>query len=159
MGFQMALASLFDRDLSKLMQQIDEFPSEELLWATRRGITNSAGNLALHIEGNLREYIGRQLGGQPYRRDRPVEFSEKGMSKEELVARMENLKRSIPAIVEGLSPEQIESEYPEVVLKVPMSTEAFLIHLYAHLSWHLGQIDYLRRIVIADYTAAHRSTR
>jgi hypothetical protein len=147
----MALASLFNRDLNRLLRQIDAFPSKEFLWMTLPGISNSAGNLALHIEGNLREYIGRQLGGQLYKRNRPLEFSVNGLPKEEMLARITSLSLSIPKIVEVLSAEQVEAEYPEVVLQAPMSTQAFLIHLYAHLSWHLGQIDYLRRIVTADH--------
>lgn len=118
------------------------------------GITNPAGNLALHIEGNLKEYIGRQLGGQPYSRNRPVEFSAVGIPKGELLNRLSVLRVSIPTVVNGLSSTQLETEYPEVVLEAAMSTRQFLVHLYAHLSWHLGQIDYLRRILIAEQTSA-----
>jgi uncharacterized damage-inducible protein DinB len=42
----------------------------------------------------------------------------------------------------------MEMEYPEVVLDDAMSTQEFLIHLYGHLNWHRGQIDYLHRILI-----------
>jgi hypothetical protein len=149
MSLQTELASLFQKDLSTLQQQIDAFSSEELLWMTLPGVTNSAGNLALHLEGNLREYIGRQLGGQTYTRDRPLEFSAKGIPKAELVARLKNLSVSIPPVVEHLSQVQLEAEYPQVVSEAHVSTQKFLIHLYAHLSWHLGQIDYLRRILAA----------
>ena len=75
------LALLFRRDLSRLIQQIDAFPDDETLWLRLPGITNSAGNLALHIEGNLREYIGRQIGKLPYDRMRDLEFSSKGCRK------------------------------------------------------------------------------
>lgn len=68
------LAKLFGRDLARLRKEIAEFPSDEMLWQTLPGVTNSAGNLALHLEGNLREFIGRQLGGIGYQRDRPLEF-------------------------------------------------------------------------------------
>ena len=117
---------------------------------TLPGITNSAGNLALHIEGNLREYIGRQLGKLVYSRKRSLEFSLKGIRREELSIRISELKRSIPSIIEELSSEQMEMEYPEVVLEVAMSTQEFLMHLYGHLNWHLGQVDYLRRIMSSD---------
>lgn len=140
------LSTLFARDLSRLIQQIESFPNEESLWKTLPGITNSAGNLALHLEGNLREYIGRQLGHLPYNRKRDLEFSLKSISRQELADRIADLKHSIPSIISGLSPEQIEAEYPEPVLGAPISTQQFLIHLYGHLNWHLGQIDSLRRI-------------
>src|SRR6266436_5728385 len=110
------LASLFDRDLAKLTQQVDAFPTDEALWQTLPGVTNAAGNLALHIEGNLREFVGRQLGNLPYERKRELEFSSKGLSRTELSKRLAELRGSIPSVIEGLSPAQLEMEYPEVVL-------------------------------------------
>ena len=142
------LASLFSRDLTKLKQQIDAFPNDETLWQTLPGVTNAAGNLALHIEGNLREYVGRQLGKLPYKRNRELEFSSKGISRSELGARIAELGQTIPAVIQELSSEQMEMEYPEVVFEVATTTKEFLFHLYGHLNWHLGQIDYLRRILI-----------
>ena len=108
---------------------------------------NPAGNLALHIEGNLSEFVGRQLGGQPYQRNRDLEFSLKEGTRADLSARLAKLSESIPAVIESLNPDQLEKEYPQVVLDRPMSTGEFLIHLYGHLNWHLGQVDYLRRLI------------
>lgn len=147
------LRFLFDRDLGKLSQQIESFPNDEALWQTLPGVTNAAGNLALHIEGNLREYVGRQLGNLPYQRKRDLEFSSKGLSRAELSTRLAELRRSIPTVIEELSAEQMEMEYPEVVLGTPISTQQFLIHLHGHLNWHLGQVDYLRRIMLKDGVA------
>ena len=121
-----------------------------MLWRTTPGIRNPAGNLALHIEGNLGEYIGRQLGKLAFQRERDREFALKGMTREELATRVAELRQSIPSIVAELSPEQVEHEYPEVVLEKAHSTQAFLIHLYGHLNWHLGQIDSLRRAFSGD---------
>ncbi len=141
------LATFFHRDLTRLGQQIEAFRNDEALWRTLPGVSNAAGNLALHIEGNLREYVGRQLGKLPYSRNRELEFSLRGLSKHELGTRIAELRRSIPSIIEELSSEQMEMEYPEVVLEIAISTQEFLIHLYGHMNWHLGQIDYLRRIL------------
>jgi len=143
------LAFLFSRDLTRLGKQIEAFPNDESLWQTLPGVLNPAGNLALHIEGNLREFVGRQLGQLPYKRNRELEFSLRGMSRRELGARIAELRESIPAVIQDLSAEQLEMEYPEVVLEVATTTRQFLIHLYGHLNWHLGQIDYLRRILVA----------
>jgi len=150
MGITSDLASLFGRDLAKLIQQIEAFPTDEALWQTLPGVTNAAGNLALHIEGNLREFVGRQLGNLPYERKRELEFSSKGQSRDELSKRLAEVRRSIPPIIKELSAEQMQMEYPEVVLGAATSTQEFLIHLYGHLNWHLGQIDYLRRILLTD---------
>jgi hypothetical protein len=144
------LALLFRRDLARLSQEVKAFPNDEALWQTLPGVTNAAGNLALHIEGNLREYIGRQLGNLPYARNRELEFSTKGMSRLDLGGRIGELGRSIPEVIEHLSSEQFDAEYPEVVLEIATSTRQLLIHLHGHLNWHLGQIDYLRRVLTGD---------
>ena len=139
------LANLFRRDLRRLYQQIEAFPSDDLLWQTLPGITNSAGNLALHLEGNLREYIGRILGEQPYTRTRNLEFSTCGLPGSDLLARIAALQQTIPGVLEKLPPERLKFDFPLVVLEQPVSTEMFLIHVYGHFNLHLGQIDYLRR--------------
>ena len=144
------LAVLFKRDLARLGQQIASFSDEAALWRTPAGIANSAGNLTLHIEGNLREYIGRQLGGVPYARDRAKEFSTKCIPRDELLARVASLGQTIPAVIEQLTQQQLEEEYPEVVLEKPLGTQQFLIHLYGHLNWHVGQIDSIRRVATDD---------
>jgi len=142
------LAALFRRDLAKFAKQIESFPTDELLWQTLPGVINPAGNLALHIEGNLSEFVGRQLGGLPYQRNRDLEFSSKSGSRADLSTRLAKLSESIPAVIEGLTADQLAKEYPQVVLDRPMSSGEFLIHLYGHLNWHLGQVDYLRRLLM-----------
>ena len=143
------LAFLFSRDLTRLGKQIEAFPNDDALWQTLPGVLNPAGNLALHIEGNLQEFVGRQLGKRPYKRNRELEFSLRGISKKEIGTRIIELKQSIPTVIQDLSMEQMQMEYPEVVLEVATTTGQFLIHLYGHLNWHVGQIDYLRRILSA----------
>jgi hypothetical protein len=102
--------------------------------------------LALHLEGNLREYIGRQLGGRAYVRDRPAEFSTRSVPREELVARAARLQGEIPPIIGALTAAALDDAYPEPVLGTPLASRQFLVHLHGHLNYHLGQIDYLRRV-------------
>lgn len=141
------LAALFARDLTRLIQELSAFPDSASLWQTAPGVTNAAGTLALHLEGNLREYIGRQLGGIEFKRDRPLEFSSRGVDQKDLVARTEAVRTMVPRVIEALSEPQLAAIYPEQVLSVPITTRQFLIHLSGHLNYHLGQIDYLRRFV------------
>lgn len=141
------IADLFRRDLTRLIQELKAFPDSETLWRMLPGISNSAGNLTLHLEGNLREYIGRQLGNVPYTRERNLEFTGGGVSADELIRRIGEVKELIPGIVAGLTHADLESTYPEKVFTEPVSKQQFLISLYGHLSYHLGQIDYLRRIL------------
>ena len=143
------LAELFRRDLTKLLQQLRAFTDEDAIWQCPAGIPNSAGNLVLHLEGNLREYIGRLLGGIPYCRTRDLEFSAKGVPAVEMAARIEEVRGFVPRVIEGLSAAQLDARFPEDPLGEPLSTRQFLIHLYGHLNYHLGQINYLRRMLAA----------
>lgn len=146
MSVASSLAQLFARDLARLAQEVAAFPDDVLLWEVPAGMANPVGNLILHLEGNLREYIGRQLAGVPYLRDRPREFSLRGISREHLLAKVKELEQDIPSAVARLSDAQLEGEYPEAVLGRPLTVQQFLIHLYGHLNWHLGQIDSVRRV-------------
>jgi hypothetical protein len=139
------LAALYARDLTRLIEEVRAFPDRDALWKTAPGVTNSAGNLTLHLEGNLREYIGRQLGSVAYTRERPLEFSQNGFSAVDLAARVAQLRDLVTRIVSSIPPETLDATYPEAVLGVTLTTRQFLLHLYGHLNYHLGQIDYLRR--------------
>lgn len=144
------LSALYARDLTRLIQQLNAFPDTATLWQTRAGITNSAGNLALHLEGNLREFIGRLLGHFDYQRDRPREFSDSGIDKAELIARLTAVRDEIPQVIAGLTPEQLDADFPQVYVGRTLPNRQMLIHLEGHLSYHLGQIDYLRRVLTGD---------
>lgn len=139
------LAALFHRDLKRLEQELRAFPDTAALWAVAPGVTNAAGTLALHLEGNLREYIGRQLGRLEYTRDRPREFSARGFSQQELIDRVATLRGTIPPVIQALAPETLAGAYPEPYNGAAISTQQFLLHLLSHFNYHLGQIDYLRR--------------
>ncbi len=73
------LTTLFTRDLNKLRDEISKCPDEQSIWAVRGEIANSAGNLCLHLVGNLNHFIGAVLGGNGYVRDRDAEFSLKNI--------------------------------------------------------------------------------
>ena len=144
------LAGLFRRDLTRLVQELSAFSNEENLWQVVPPITNSAGNLALHLEGNLREYIGRQLGNIPYTRHRDLEFATKVLPQQNLIHRLQTVSEMVPDIVAGLSSSALEATYPEEVYSPALSTGQFVLLLYGHLNYHLGQIDYLRRILTKE---------
>lgn len=147
MSFSTELAALYRRDLTRLRQEVAAFDDESLLWQTLPGVSNSAGNLTLHLEGNLREFIGRLIGGLPYQRQRDLEFSSTGVPQAELLARIDALGESIPAVIAALTEEQLDAEYRDHPPTPGMSTRQLVIHLQGHLNYHLGQVDYLRRIV------------
>lgn len=141
------LAALFGRDINKLKSEILQFKNEDNLWRALPGITNSAGNLCLHLSGNLQTYIGRNIGGIPYIRDRDAEFSLKGLSKSELISKVEHTHNVVHNTLSNLNAGMLDQLYVENILGYEMTHSYFLIHLLAHLSYHLGQINYIRRIL------------
>ncbi|MEX2594766.1 MAG: DUF1572 family protein [Anditalea sp.] len=141
------LIKIYERDLNRLKQEVGAFQQESNLWETRGNITNSAGNLCLHLVGNLNTYIGKNIGHSPYVRDRKAEFSLKDVPSEKLLKQVDETKAVVLSTLKEMDQAQLEEEHIENVLGYPMTNAYFLIHLTAHFSYHLGQINYLRRIL------------
>ena len=144
------LSALYARDLTRLIQELNAFPDTVSLWKTAPGVSNAAGTLALHLEGGLRHFIGFRIGKIEYKRDRPLEFSARGVERQELIARLEAVKASIPKVIAALSDAELDAIDPANGTDTPMTVRQWLIHLYAHLSYHTGQVDYLRRFVTGN---------
>jgi uncharacterized damage-inducible protein DinB len=141
------LNSIFKRELIKLKTEIESYKQESNLWLIEKNIANSGGNLCLHLIGNLNTYIGATLGQTDYVRNRDAEFTLKNVPRKELIHKIEETIEVIDRILPKLTPAQLEQEYPMIVLKEPTSTEFFLVHLASHLTYHLGQINYHRRLI------------
>ncbi|MBB6332534.1 putative damage-inducible protein DinB [Chryseobacterium sediminis] len=144
-----SLKSLYNRDLNKLKSEIEAYQNEENLWKIDKSIANSTGNLVLHLVGNLNHFIGTHLGNTGYVRHRDLEFSLKDIPRTELIEKVEATATMIDTVLSQLSDDDLKKEYPLVVFESTMTTDYFLIHLIAHLDYHLGQINYHRRLL--DY--------
>lgn len=142
-----SIKKIFQRDLEKLKQELELYQDDEIIWKTDKQITNSAGNLCLHIVGNLNTFIGAEIGKTGYIRNRDFEFSCTGIPKVELLEKIDQTIFVIAQSLNNLSEEQLKEEYPLHVLKEKTSYQFFLIHLATHLNYHLGQINYHRRLV------------
>ena len=141
------LIKLFTRDLYKLKIEIESYSNERNLWLVEKGITNSAGNLCLHLVGNLNAFIGAQLGNTNYIRQRDLEFSNKDVPRSELLKMVDDTIAVIENTLGKLKEQDLEKEYPLLVFKEKTTTEYFLMHLATHLTYHLGQINYHRRLL------------
>ncbi len=141
------LTQLFTRDLGKLKEEINSYTNEADLWKIDGKIVNSGGNLALHVVGNLRHFFGAVLGGTGYIRDREAEFSSKGVPRSEILTGIDAALTEVNATLQGLDETAYASKYPIEVFGEPMTTGYFLTHLGAHLDYHLGQINYHRRLL------------
>ncbi len=142
-----SLQSLFIRDLTKLKTEIEAYQNEETIWKTDKNISNSAGNLALHLVGNLSHFVGAVLGNSGYIRNRELEFSLKNVPRTELIQQIEKATETVTLTLQNVSAEDLQKEFPGEPLGYKMTTGYFLIHLFGHLGYHLGQINYHRRML------------
>lgn len=141
------LIQLFERDLNRLITEIGLYNEEESIWKIDKGISNSAGNLTLHLIGNLNTYIGKELGDTGYVRNRELEFSTKFVKREALLNGLMQTKEVIKQSLSNLSNDDLNQEYPILVFTEKTTTEYLLVHLTTHLTYHLGQINYHRRLI------------
>lgn len=141
------LQNLFRRDLDKLKQEIETYKSEQAIWLTDKNIPNSSGNLCLHLCGNLSHFIGAQFGETGYIRNRDLEFSDKNVLKEELIIKIDETIAAVEKGLSNISDEQLAQDFPIIVFEEKTSTEWMLVHLATHLSYHLGQVNYHRRML------------
>ena len=122
------LKTIFNRDLTKLRSEIASYKKEANLWKIEKDIANSAGNLCLHLVGNLNTYIGAILGNSGYIRNRELEFSAKDIAKDELLQKIDETIKVVERVLDTLTAEQLKAEYPQLVLAEKTTTEFFLVH-------------------------------
>lgn len=135
------------RDLRALRRELEAYPAEADLWKVPDPLRNSAGTLALHLLGNLRHYIGARLGDTGYVRDRPAEFSRRNVPRAAMIQEIEQTIAEVSTTLERLDERRLVDVYPDAVAGVRFTTGDLLVHLVAHTGYHLGQIDYHRRLV------------
>lgn len=142
-----SIAAILARDLRALSREIEAYPDDELPWRVPPGIANSGGNLVLHVCGNLQYLVGAQLGATGFVRDRDAEFTQRGVARQELVARVQATSAVVERTLAGVSGERLVEDFPLVLNGRRVRTDDFLVHLATHLAYHLGQVDYHRRLV------------
>ena len=142
-------AHLLLRELETLKREIAAYPDDAGPWTPHPGLPNTAGTLALHCAGNIQHFIGSRLGGTGYVRDRDAEFARRNVPREELLA---GLDRAIAAVhrLDGKSDEDLPTVYPDAFGGKQVNTDVMLAQLAVHLAYHLGQVDYHRRLTTGD---------
>lgn len=144
------IQSVLARDLRALGREVDAYPSDDLLWRAVPGLSNCAGTLVLHLVGNVQHFIGGVLGQTGYVRDRDAEFATRDLTRAELRTRIEAAAESVDTALGRLTDELCDSKYPVLVGGRELGTGDFLVHLVAHLAYHLGQVDYHRRMLVPN---------
>ncbi|MEL7530467.1 MAG: DUF1572 family protein [Bacteroidota bacterium] len=142
-----SLIGLYQRDLQRLKTEIEAYQSEEAMWRIADGIANSGGNLCLHLVGNLKTFIGLHLGEFAYVRDREFEFAGKDVARAKLLEEVDETIEIVSTTLTQLEGRDLTEDYPFEHWPGKPSIERGLIHLAMHLSYHLGQINYHRRML------------
>ncbi|HNP17752.1 MAG TPA: DinB family protein [Fulvivirga sp.] len=142
------LIKSYQKSFTQLKNEISLFKeNEDSLWDLTDGVTNTSGNLCLHLCGNLKHFIGAILGHSGYERNRPEEFSAIGFSVDELLAKINDTEEMVLSTIKKLTEADLNAIYPKEIGGNSYTAYEFLLHLHAHMHYHLGQINYLRRIL------------
>jgi uncharacterized damage-inducible protein DinB len=155
MPFPSDIQLLLVRELDGLSREVAMFPDDDRLWATPPGVTNAAGNLALHVAGNVQHFVGAQLGRTGYVRNREAEFSTRSGTREDVQRQLRQTRDVVAATLAQLDSSTLAQSMPGAPNGMVTRTDLFLLHLVAHAAFHLGQAGYVRRIVCGDTTSAN----
>ncbi len=137
---------ILQRELKKLKEEIEQYPSEEAMWKVPAGIHNSAANLAIHLVGNLNYYVGEVLGKTGYERQKEQEFTRKDYNRAQILEAIDQVMVMVQKVLDDLAEEVLVGIYPAEVEGQTYPTELILHHTMAHFAYHLGQINYHRRL-------------
>ena len=140
------LHELLVLNLKAFTREVESCPSDAALWAAGPGVTNTVGNLALHVAGNLQFFVGGLLGGSGYVRDRDREFSQRSGTRAEVAQELGRALQAVERVLPGLTEDELRREFPFTLEGRRFPTEVFLLRLGQHLAYHLGQANYLRRL-------------
>jgi len=141
------IRTVMTRELRALRREVESYPSDADLWRIVPGIANPGGNLVLHLAGNLQYFVGNVLGHTGYVRNREAEFGDRDVPRAELIGELDQAIAAVETGLARLDEDDLAKPYPEPVGGVTSTTGAFLAHLATHLAYHLGQVDYHRRIL------------
>lgn len=141
------ITSLYLTQLDALSKEITLYKNEENIWKLAGTLSNTPGNLCLHICGNLKHFIGSMIGNTGYVRNRDKEFSDKNVSRNELLDLIEETKKDVSDSLGRLKDEDFHKIYTDKKFGENPTYAFIFSRLISHLSYHLGQINYHRRIL------------
>jgi uncharacterized damage-inducible protein DinB len=142
--------TLLVRELEAFAREVELFPDDLSLFRTLPGVSNSAGNLAIHVCGNLKHFVGAVLGGTGYVRDRDAEFRARAGRREDVARELRETAAVVAETLAKLPEAALGQRYPQPIADMELSCGRWLMHLVAHLAFHLGQAGYLRRALTGD---------
>jgi hypothetical protein len=140
---------LFIKNLTSLKEEISSYKNESDIWKLAGGISNTPGNLCLHLCGNLQHYIGALIGKSGYVRNRDAEFSKKNASLHDLLLEINITEEIITSVFDALDEKDLSKPFSDKTFGENSSNANAVLQCAVHFTYHLGQINYHRRILSA----------
>jgi hypothetical protein len=141
------IAFFLDRDINQVKLELELYQYEDRIWHIEHGIANSAGNLCLHLIGNLNGFVCGEIGKSGYKRNRPLEFTDKNVPRTAMLSQLESTKTCVASSLKLITEDMLEKDFPVQIFDTKYSYNRMLLHLATHLNYHLGQINYHRRLI------------
>jgi hypothetical protein len=148
------LEMLYLREVATLGRELDLYSDDRSVWRELPGLPNPAGTLFLHLSGSLQYFFGAVLGKSGYVRDRAAEFSKRDVPRSEIKRELARARQGVKAGFANLTEEHLGQVFPVQYADAEVSTQLTLLQFLSHLTYHLGQIDYHRRVATGDSTSA-----
>jgi len=130
---------------SRIAECVGKLKDDEV-WARGHENENAIGNLVLHLNGNVRQWIIASIGGEPDTRVRDAEFATRGgTSPTELIERLDNTVKQAVTVLETLKPERLTHRV--TIQKYEASVLEAIYHVVEHFSQHTGQIIFATKML------------
>lgn len=130
--------------LPKIESCLDQLSDSDVWWRAHE-TNNSAGNLVLHLGGNIRQWVYHHLGGKDFRREREKEFSQRAViRKTELLAYLRSAVQDVDAVLADFPVENLHKTYE--IQKYSVTGLEAILHITEHFSYHVGQIVYITKL-------------
>lgn len=137
----------YKKYFKSLKNEITQYENESAIWHVNSDIKNSAGTLTLHLCGNLNHNFGAVISGNGYVRNRDKEFTERNISKAELLRLITDTESTVLPVIESFTPEKMAEQFPEILNDEDQTVYDAIIRFSFHFAYHLGQINYHRRLL------------
>ncbi|MDP4263868.1 MAG: DinB family protein [Bacteroidota bacterium] len=140
--------SRIEKNTPKIIKCLGEL-SEEQVWQRPNEASNSAGNILLHLCGNMRQYIISALGNQPDTRERDKEFSTNGgYSKEDLQNKLVSTVSEVKNIISAVDENKLMKVHS--VQGFNYSGAGIIVHVTEHYSYHTGQVVFWTKLLTGN---------
>lgn len=143
---QDVIIRLYEESLPRIIKCLDQLDNDQVWWRPNES-SNSIGNLVLHLNGNVTQWIYSGLGGFEDTRERQIEFDERSqMDRKVLADLLTKTMVRIRPVIQNLSKEELLRQRP--VQTFDETGVSILIHVTEHFSYHTGQIAYITKMLM-----------